>query len=252
MSGSPTSETPSRDATVVVVGAGDFIGGEIAKRFAAEGYTVFIGRRQAEKLEPLKAEIEAAGGRVVAKGLDARDEDQMIAFYEEAERTAPIEASIFNIGANVNFPLVETTSRVFRKVWEMACYSGFLSGREAAKHMLPRGAGSIFFTGATAGLRGGVGYAAFASAKFGLRAVAQSAARELGPQGIHVAHLVIDSGVDTAWVRERMRQAAGDGPMPDRVLMRPAAVAEAYWALHQQAKDAWTFEQEIRPAGEPW
>jgi len=252
MSGSPTSEKPSRNATAVVVGAGDFIGGEIAKRFAAEGYTVFVGRRQAEKLEPLKAEIEAAGGRVVARGLDARDEDQMIAFYEEAERTAPIEASIFNIGANVNFPLVETTSRVFRKVWEMACYSGFLSGREAAKHMLPRGAGSIFFTGATAGLRGGIGYAAFASAKFGLRAVAQSAARELGPQGIHVAHLVIDSGVDTAWVRERMRQAAGDGPMPDRVLMRPAAVAEAYWALHQQPKDAWTFEHEIRPAGEPW
>jgi hypothetical protein len=134
----------------------------------------------------------------------------------------------------------------------MACFAGFLSGREAARHMLPRGAGSIFFTGATAGLRGGVGYAAFASAKFGLRAVAQSAARELGPQGIHVAHLVIDSGVDTAWVRERMRQAAGEGPMPDRVLMRPAAVAEAYWALHEQAKDAWTFEQEIRPAGEPW
>ena len=252
MSGSSSSERPSRNATAVVVGAGDFIGGEIAKRFAAEGYTVFVGRRQAEKLDPLKAEIEAAGGRVVARGLDARDEDQMIAFYEEAERTAPIEVSIFNIGANVNFPLVETTSRVFRKVWEMACFAGFLSGREAAKHMLPRGAGSIFFTGATAGLRGGVGYAAFASAKFGLRAVAQSAARELGPQGIHVAHLVIDSGVDTAWVRERMRQAAGDGPVPDRVLMRPAAVAEAYWALHQQPTDAWTFEHEIRPAGERW
>jgi NAD(P)-dependent dehydrogenase (short-subunit alcohol dehydrogenase family) len=252
MSGSPSSERPSRNATAVVVGAGDFIGGEIAKRFAAEGYTVFAGRRQAEKLDPLKEEIETAGGRIVARGLDARDEDQVIAFYEEAERTAPIEASIFNIGANVNYPLVETTSRVFRKVWEMACYAGFLSGREAARHMLPRGAGSIFFTGATAGLRGGVGYAAFASAKFGLRAVAQSAARELGPQGIHVAHLVIDSGVDTAWVRERIRKAAGDGPMPDRMLMRPAAVAEAYWALHQQANDAWTFEQEIRPAGEPW
>ena len=254
MPASPISEISSkaRNATAVVVGAGDYIGGEIAKKFAAEGYTVFVGRRRAEQLEPLKAEIEAAGGRVVAKRLDARDEDQMIAFYEEAERTAPIEVSIFNIGANVNFPLVETTSRVFRKVWEMACFSGFLSGREAAKHMLPRGAGSIFFTGATAGLRGGVGYAAFASAKFGLRAVAQSAARELGPQGIHVSHLVIDSGVDTAWVRERRREVAGGGPISNRVLMRPAAVAEAYWALHQQANDAWTFEHEIRPAGEPW
>ena len=254
MSGTSNSATPParRNATAVVVGAGDYIGAEIAKKFAAEGYIVFAGRRQAEKLEPLKAEIEAAGARIMARGLDARDEDQMVAFYEEAERTAPIEASVFNIGANVNFPLLETTSRVFRKVWEMACYSGFLSGRDAARHMMPRGSGSIFFTGATAGLRGGSGYAAFASAKFGLRAVAQAAARELGPKGIHVAHLVIDSGVDTAWVRERIREAAVNRAAPDRVLMRPAAVAEAYWALHQQPNDAWTFEHEIRPAGEKW
>ena len=251
MSTPAQSPTP-RNATAVIVGAGDYIGAEIAKKFAAEGYLVFIGRRQAEKLEPLKAEIEAFGGRVVARGLDARDEDQMVAFYEEAERMAPIEVSIFNVGANVNFPLLETTSRVFRKVWEMACFAGFLSGREATRHMLPRGSGSIFFTGATAGLRGGSGYAAFASAKFGLRAVAQATARELGPKGIHVAHLVIDSGVDTAWVRERIREAAVNSPDPDRVLMRPAAVAEAYWALHQQPNDAWTFEHEIRPAGETW
>jgi NAD(P)-dependent dehydrogenase (short-subunit alcohol dehydrogenase family) len=251
MSSSGSPPTP-RNATAVVVGAGDYIGAEIAKKFAAEGYLVFVGRRQAEKLEPLKSEIEAFGGRVVARGLDARDEDQMVAFYAEAEAAAPIEVSIFNIGANVNFPLLETTSRVFRKVWEMACYSGFLSGREAARHMSERGAGSIFFTGATAGLRGGAGYAAFASAKFGLRALAQAAARELGPKGIHVAHLVIDSGVDTEWVRERMRQSQPTAGAPDRVLMRPAAVAEAYWALHQQPKDAWTFEQEIRPSVEPW
>ena len=251
MSTPAQSPTP-RNATAVIVGAGDYIGAEIAKKFAAEGYLVFIGRRQAEKLEPLKAEIEAFGGRVVARGLDARDEDQMSAFYAEAEAAAPIEVSVFNIGANVNYPLLETTSRVFRKVWEMACYAGFLSGREAARHMLPRGAGSIFFTGATAGLRGGAGYAAFAAARFGLRAVAQSTARELGPKGIHVAHLVIDSGVDTAWVRERIQQAQQAGQTRDRVLMRPAAVAEAYWALHQQPADAWTFEHEIRPSVEPW
>ncbi len=247
--------TATRNATVAVIGAGDHIGGEIAKRFAAEGYLVFAGRRQAEKLEPLKAEIEAAGGRVVTQGLDARDEDQMIAFLQAAESAAPLEVCIFNVGANVNFPLLETTSRVFRKVWEMACFGGFLAAREAARHMLPRGAGSIFFTGATAGLRGGVGYAAFASAKFGLRALAQSAARELGPQGIHVAHLVIDAGVDTAWVRERIRARGGEealSALQPGQLMRPAAVADAYWALHQQPPDAWTFEQEIRPAGEKW
>jgi NAD(P)-dependent dehydrogenase (short-subunit alcohol dehydrogenase family) len=166
-----------------------------------------------------------------------------------------LEVCIFNVGANVNFPLLETTSRVFRKVWEMACFSGFLSAREAARLMLPRGKGCLFFTGATAGLRGGVGYAAFASAKFGLRALAQSAARELGPKNIHVAHLVIDAGVDTAWVRERIRTSQGDaalGGLGERTLMRPDAVAEAYWALYQQPADAWTFEQEIRPFGETW
>ena len=140
MSGSNASATAPkpRNASAVVVGAGDFIGAEIAKKFAAEGYIVFIGRRQAEKLDPLKAEIEAAGGRVVARGLDARDEDQVVAFFEEAERAAPIEVSVFNVGANVRFALLETTSRVFRKVWEMACFAGFLSGREAARHMVPR------------------------------------------------------------------------------------------------------------------
>jgi NAD(P)-dependent dehydrogenase (short-subunit alcohol dehydrogenase family) len=249
------SRPTPRNTTATVVGAGDFIGAAIARKFAAEGYTVFMGRRNGDKLEPLVAEIEAAGGRAMARSLDARNEDQVTAFFQEAEAHAPLELGVFNIGANVNFPLLETTSRVFRKVWEMACYAGFLSGREAARHMLPRGHGSVFFTGATAGLRGGVGYAAFAAAKFGLRAVAQSAARELGPEGLHVAHLVIDSGVDTAWVRERMRERLGDDAManlePDR-LMRPEAVAEAYWALHQQPRDAWTFEQEIRPFAEKW
>jgi NAD(P)-dependent dehydrogenase (short-subunit alcohol dehydrogenase family) len=237
-----------RHASVAVIGAGDYIGTAIVRRFAAEGYLVFAGRRNGDKLEPLRRETEATGGRIVTRSLDARDEEQVTAFLAEAEAASPLEVCIFNVGANVNFPLLETTARVFRKVWEMACFAGFLSGREAARHMLARGAGSIFFTGATAGLRGGVGYAAFASAKFGLRAVAQSAARELGPQGIHVAHLVIDAGVDTAWVRERRSNRPAE---PDE-LMRPGAVAGAYWTLHQQPRDAWTFEQEIRPFGEKW
>jgi NAD(P)-dependent dehydrogenase (short-subunit alcohol dehydrogenase family) len=148
------SRPTRRNTTATVVGAGDFIGAAIARKFAAEGYTVFMGRRNGDKLEPLVAEIEAAGGRAMARSLDARDEDQVTAFFQEAEAHAPLELGVFNIGANVNFPLLETTSRVFRKVWEMACYAGFLSGREAARHMLPRGHGSVFFTGATAGLRG--------------------------------------------------------------------------------------------------
>ena len=244
-----------RNATAAVIGAGDYIGGAIAKKFAAEGFIVFAGRRNGEKLAPLVAEVEAAGGRIVARSLDARKEDEIAAFLRDADERAPLEVCIFNVGANVNFPILETTERVFRKVWEMACYAGFLAGREAARLMLPHGRGCLFFTGATASVRGGAGYAAFASAKFGLRALAQSIARELGPKSIHVAHLIIDAGVDTAWVRDRIREREGEDALDELApgrLMRPASVAEAYWQLYRQPPDAWTFEQEIRPFGEKW
>ena len=159
----------ARNATAAVIGAGDFIGAAIARKFAREGFTVFAGRRNGDKLAPLVADIERAGGKVAARSLDARHEADIAAFLGEADGLAPLDVCIFNIGANVNFPILDTTERVFRKVWEMACYSGFLAGREAARLMLPRGQGAIFFTGATASLRGGIGYAAFASAKAGLR-----------------------------------------------------------------------------------
>jgi NAD(P)-dependent dehydrogenase (short-subunit alcohol dehydrogenase family) len=207
-------------------------------------------RRQARSLGD---EIQAGGGEIFARSLDARKEDEITAFLNDADRQAPLEVCIFNVGANVNFPILDTTERVFRKVWEMACYSGFLAGREAARLMLPRGRGNIFFTGATASLRGGRGYAAFASAKFGLRAVAQAMARELGPQNIHVAHLIIDSGVDTEWVRQRRIEALGPDALNDPdALMPPASVADAYWRLYDQPRSAWTFEMEIRPYKETW
>jgi hypothetical protein len=242
-----------RNATAAVIGAGDYIGGEIAKKFASEGFTVFAGRRNGDKLAPLVKEIDSAGGEIHGRSLDARKEEEIVSFLGDADKRAPLEVCIFNVGANVNFPLLDTTERVFRKVWEMACYSGFLAGREAARLMLPRGKGNIFFTGATASLRGGIGYAAFASAKFGLRAVAQAAARELGPKNIHVAHLIIDSGVDTEWVRQRRIEAFGPNALdnPD-LLMPPSSVAESYWQLYQQPRSAWTFELEIRPFGEKW
>lgn len=241
--------------SVAVVGAGDYIGAAIARRFAAEGFAVHGGRRQGEKLAPLAEEITAAGGRFTGHTLDARSEEGIAAFLDAANTEAPLEVCVFNIGANVNFPILETTERVFRKVWEMACYSGFLAGREAGRRMLPHGRGSIFFTGATASMRGGKGYAAFASAKAGLRAVAQAMARELGPQNIHVAHLVIDSGVDTAWVRERIAGRIGAeaaNELPPDTLMNPASIAETYWQLHRQPRDAWTHELDLRPYGETW
>ncbi len=244
-----------RKAAVAIVGAGDFIGAAIARRFAADGYRVFGGRRQGDRLAPLKAQIEADGGAFEGRSLDARVESEVAAFMAEADLGQPLEVAIYNVGANVNFPILETTDRVFRKVWEMACQGGFLTGREAARRMLERGAGSIFFTGATASLRGGAGYAAFASAKAGLRAVAQSMARELGARNIHVAHLIIDAGVDTAFVRERIAQARGEAALetlaPD-TLMDPASIARAYWMLHQQTRDAWTFELDLRPFAESW
>ena len=246
---------PDRNASAAIVGAGDYIGSAIAERFAAEGYRVFGGRRHGDQLSTLKSAIENAGGRFEGRSLDARREDEVAAFMAEADADQPLEVAVFNVGANVNFPILETTERVFRKVWEMACEGGFLTGREAARRMLARGSGSIFFTGATASLRGGSGYAAFASAKAGLRALAQSMARELGPRNIHVAHLVIDSGVDTAFVRDRIVAARGAQALeelaPD-TLMDPASIAEAYWRLHQQTRDAWTFELDLRPFGETW
>lgn len=241
--------------SVAIVGAGDYIGAEIAKKFAGEGFHVHLGRRGGDKLQPLIETIAASGGVATGRSLDAREPADVTAFLAEAEAAGPLELVIFNIGANVQFPILETTDRVFQKVWQMACFAGFVTGREAARIMLPRKRGKIFFTGATAGLRGASGYAAFASAKFGIRAVAQSMARELWPSNIHVAHLVIDAGVDTQWVRqiisERQGAEALDNLKPDQ-LMPPSAVADAYWTLFRQPPAAWTFEQEIRPYGETW
>lgn len=240
----------------LIVGAGDYIGRAVAEKFAAEGYEVCMARRprNLDKLEAIAQQIRANGGKAHALGVDARDEAEVKEMFARIERDiGPLDFVLFNVGGNVRFALHETTERVFRKVWQMCAYAGFLAGREAAAYMVPRGTGSIFFTGATASVTGRQGYAAFASGKFALRGLAQAMARELGPQGIHVAHLVIDAGVDTAWVRERMREAGRDpDEMPPDTLMQPASIAEAYWSLHCQNPDGWTHELDIRPYGEQW
>ena len=241
----------SEAKAVVVVGAGDATGGAIARRFAREGYVACVTRRTADKLEPLLARIRAEGGQAHGFPSDARKEDEVIALVTRIERDiAPIEAAVFNIGANVRFSVTDTTERVYRKVWEMAALSGFLMGREVAKAMLPRQRGTIIFTGATASLRGGAGFSAFAGAKHALRALAQSMARELGPQGIHVAHTIIDGAIDTAFIAEnfpeRYALKASDG------ILNPDAIAEAYWQLHCQQRSAWTQEMDLRPWSETW
>ncbi|MDE2567041.1 MAG: SDR family oxidoreductase [Burkholderiales bacterium] len=236
---------------ILVIGAGDATGGAIARRFAREGYIACVTRRSADKLEPLLQQIRAEGGQAHGFGSDARKEEDMVALVGQIEREiAPIEVAVFNIGANVRFPITETTTRVYTKVWEMACLGGFLMGREVTQAMLPRGRGTIIYTGATASLRGREGFAAFAGAKHALRALAQSMARELWPRGIHVAHVVVDGAIDTEFIRsnfpERYALKAQGG------IVDPAHIADAYWQIHQQPRDAWTHETELRPWIETW
>lgn len=241
----------SKPSVCCVIGAGDATGAAVARRFAREGYTVCVARRTEAALQPLVDQITAQGGRALAFGLDARREDQVVGFFDRIEaEVGPIEVVVFNVGGNVRFPILDTTAQKYFKVWEMCAMAGFLAGREAARVMLPRGRGTVLFTGATASLRGGAGFAAFAGGKAALRALAQSMARELGPQGLHVAHVIIDGLIDTAFAREHFAQQVADAG-PDGIL-NPDHIADAYWTLHRQPRDAWTFELDLRPSVERW
>lgn len=232
--------------SVLVIGAGDATGGAIARRFAREGLAAVVTRRELLALEPLLQRIRADGGEAHGFGSDARVEEEVVALFEKIEtEIAPLEAVVFNIGANVNFPIRETTSRVYRKVWEMAAFAGFLAGREAAKVMVPRKRGTIIFTGATASIRGGTGFSAFSGAKFALRSLAQSMAREIGPEGIHVAHTIIDGAIDTEWIAKNFPQRYALKEQGG--ILNPDHIADAYWMLHAQPRDAWTHELDLRP-----
>lgn len=240
-----------RPGVCCVIGAGDATGSAVARRFAKEGYTVCVARRTETALKPLVDQITVEGGRAIAFGLDARREDQVVNIFQHIEaEVGPVEVLVFNVGGNVRFPILETTSQKYFKVWEMCAMAGFLAGREAARLMLPRGRGTLLFTGATASLRGAAGFSAFAGGKAALRALAQSMARELGPKGLHVAHVVIDGMIDTAFTREHFAQRVEEVG-PDGIL-NPDHIADAYWWLHEQPRDAWTFELDLRPSAERW
>jgi short-subunit dehydrogenase len=235
----------------LVIGAGDATGGAVAKRFARAGFTACVTRRSVDKLQGLKTEIESAGGVCHAFGSDARVEDEVVRLVEHIESTiAPIEVMVFNIGANSPMSILTETARRYTKMWEMACLAGFLCGREVAKRMVARPdslahKGSIIFTGATASLRGSAGFAGFSGGKMALRALAQSMARELGPLGVHVAHPIIDGAIDTEFIRTQFpaRYALKD---QDGIL-NPEHIAGMYLMLHQQPRDAWTHELDLRP-----
>ena len=234
----------------LIIGAGDATGGAIARRFAREGYVACVTRRSLDKLQPLLDQIRADGGQAHGFASDARKEDEVIALVEQIESTlGPIEVLVFNIGANAPSSVLNETARKYFKIWEMACFAGFLNGREVARRMVTRSDSerkqTIIFTGATASIRGSANFAAFAGAKHALRALAQSMARELGPRGIHVAHSIIDGAIDTAFIRdnfpERYALKAQDG------ILNPDHIADAYWMLHNQPRDAWTHELDLRP-----
>lgn len=235
----------------LVVGAGDAIGGAIAKAFAQKGYTVCVARRSAEPIEHFAQQLRGEGYDAFGFGMDARNEEEVVSLFSNIEKNiGAIEVVVFNVGANVPMSILDTSAKKFYKIWEMACFSGFLVGREAARRMTPRKKGTILFTGATASVRGGAIFGAFASAKHGLRALAQSMARELGPKNIHVAHVVIDAAVDTQWIRDNH---------PDYVKMKdkdgvviPEDLAQNYVMLHEQPRNAWTFELDVRPWIEKW
>jgi len=235
-----------KDKVCVVIGAGDATGGAIARRFAREGYTAVVTRRSADRLKHLVAEITSDGGKVHPFGSDARDEDQVVELFRQIEtEIGEIEVFVFNIGGNVRFDIRDTTSRVYRKVWEMTAFAGFLTAREAAKAMVPRGKGTMLFTGATASIRGGRGFSAFAGGKHAVRAMA----RELMPQNIHVAHVIVDGAIDTEWIKTNFPDRYNAGP---DAILNPDHIAEAYWQLHRQPRSAWTFEMDLRPWTETW
>lgn len=243
--------TSQRKPVALVIGAGDATGGAIARRFAREGFAACVTRRSVDKLQPLVDSIRAAGGEAHGFGSDARKEDEVTALVEDIEnRIGDIDVFVFNIGANVPCSVLDESARKYFKIWEMACYAGFLTGQAVARRMAARRRGTMIFTGATASLRGAANFAAFAGAKHALRALSQSLARELGPANVHVAHVIIDGAIDTAFIRdnfpERYALKNEDG------ILAPEHIADTYWFLHQQPRDAWTFELDLRPWSERW
>lgn len=244
------SNQSTQSKVALVVGAGNFLGGSIAHRFSREGYHAVITRRRGDLSATMQRIIDD-GGKVSGFHSDARDEQQVKTLIDDIERDiGPIGVFVFNVGGNVQHPVQQTTTRVYRKVWEMCALAGFVTAREVSARMLQRKHGSIIFTGATASLRGAAGFAAFAGGKHALRALAQSLAREIGPEGIHVCHVVIDGPIDTASTRELF--PAWFEQRPKDGIMNPDELAEIYWQLHSQPRSAWTFETDVRTYVEPW
>jgi NAD(P)-dependent dehydrogenase (short-subunit alcohol dehydrogenase family) len=240
----------ARSAVVVGVGASRGTGAAAARRFAREGLHVLLAGRTAERLEAVAREIGAAGGRATAVPTDATRSEDVERLLDRACEAGPLDLVLYNAGNNRMRPLLEMSDAFFEDTWRLCCFGGFLVGREAARRMLPRGAGTLLFTGATASLRARPPFTAFAAAKAALRALAHGMAREFGPKGLHVAHVVIDGGIDGDQLNTALpqfkAQRGADG------MLQPDAIADAFWSLHAQHPSAWTLELDLRPYKEPF
>ena len=237
-------------AVVFGVGSRTGLGAALARRFAREGLHVIVAGRTPERLRAVATDIQDAGGLAQTVTADATHESDVVDLFDKVASGANLELVAYNVGNNAMLPVLETGAAVFENMWRQNALGGFLVGREAVRRMLPRHRGTILFTGATASLRARPPFTAFASAKAALRAVAQGLAREFGPQGIHVAHVVIDGVIGGEYAQSRfpefVRAKGEDG------LLEPDAVTDAYWALHRQQRSAWTHELDLRPFKEPF
>ena len=240
----------SKDKVALIIGAGDYLGSSIARRFAKEGFHA-VGTRRRGDIESFVKDIEESGGKATGIHSDARNEENVVELIEKVENEIGIiDVFVFNVGGNVMFSILDTTTRVYTKVWEMCALAGFLTGREVARRMVSQKSGTIIFTGATASVRGSRGFSAFAGGKHALRALAQSMAKELMPENIHVAHVIIDGPIDTKWTHQRFPEMVKERPRDG--LLNPDDISETYWAIHNQKRSAWTFETDVRPWVEPW
>ena len=234
----------------LIIGAGDYLGSELAKKFAVGGLSVVVTRRRGD-LTKLVTSIVSLGGEAIPFHTDARNENQVIELIKNIEtKLGQIDILIYNVGGNVKYKILNTSSRIYRKVWEMCAFGGFLNAKEVLKYMIPRKKGTIIFTGASASLRGKEGFSAFSGGKQALRALAQSLAQEVSLKGIHVSHVVIDGLIENSNTKklfpDEFKKRPSDG------ILKPKDIAEIYWQIYLQPKSSWSFETDIRPYSEKW
>ena len=229
----------------LVAGVGDGLGQAVARRFARAGHLAVLVARKEDKLRRIAAQIAAEGGEAVVKPTDLRDDDQVQALFDDVAALGRIDVAVFNAGAQHRQPFLEIEPSMFEKVWRLGCRAGFVVGQAAARQMVEHGRGTIIFTGATSATRGGAEFTAFAAGKAGLRSIAQSMARSLGPRGIHVCHVIVDGAIDMPAIHERFPDLVAS--LPEGGMLDTDAIAETYYALHRQDRSAWTLEIDVRP-----